>query len=58
LGFVAAKIIEVLDTDTEGRVVLSDTLHPADSATVDLATLTGSTGFGLRLLLELLRSWK
>jgi leucyl aminopeptidase len=50
--------MEVLDTDTEGRVVLSDTLHPADSATVDLATLTGSTGFGLRLLLELLRSWK
>jgi len=40
------KTIEVLNTDAEGRVVLSDALHHATSfapdAIVDLATLTGA----------------
>ncbi len=40
------KTIEVLNTDAEGRIVLSDALHHATSyepdAIVDLATLTGA----------------
>ena len=40
------KTIEVLNTDAEGRIVLSDALHLATSyepdAIVDLATLTGA----------------
>jgi leucyl aminopeptidase len=40
------KTIEVLNTDAEGRIVLSDALHHAASfkpdAIVDLATLTGA----------------
>ena len=40
------KTIEVLNTDAEGRVVLSDALHHANSfepdAIIDLATLTGA----------------
>jgi leucyl aminopeptidase len=40
------KTIEVLNTDAEGRVVLSDALHHATSfepdAIIDLATLTGA----------------
>jgi leucyl aminopeptidase len=42
----AGKTIEVLNTDAEGRIVLSDALHHAASfapaAIVDLATLTGA----------------
>ncbi len=40
------KTIEVLNTDAEGRIVLSDALHHANSfkpdAIIDLATLTGA----------------
>ena len=42
----SGKTIEVLNTDAEGRVVLADALHHAQSfkpdAIVDLATLTGA----------------
>lgn len=42
----SGKTIEILNTDAEGRIVLSDALHHATSfepvAIVDLATLTGA----------------
>ena len=46
LKTLSGKTVEVLNTDAEGRLVLSDCLHYAKrfkpTATIDLATLTGA----------------
>lgn len=47
----AGKTIEVLNTDAEGRLILSDALHYAKkfkpNAVIDLATLTGACSIAL-----------
>ncbi len=47
----SGKTIEVLNTDAEGRIVLSEALHYAaryePQAIIDLATLTGACGIAL-----------
>lgn len=51
LTMYSGKTVEILNTDAEGRLVLADALHYADSlkpaAMVDLATLTGACMVGL-----------
>lgn len=51
LTMYSGKTVEVLNTDAEGRLVLADALHYANSlkpaAMVDLATLTGACMVGL-----------
>ena len=51
LTMYSGKTVEILNTDAEGRLVLADALHYANSlkpaAMVDLATLTGACMVGL-----------